>query len=383
MVPYDQNLIKMEITIRPVTTRKDLRKFIYFPEKVHKGHDTWMPPLYIDEWTFFNPRKNKSFQYSDTILYLAYKGKQVVGRIMGIINHRYNEIHKENDGRFIFMECFEDQEVAHALITAVEQWAREKGMSRLVGPLGFSDKDPQGFQIEGFRYPSVVAMVGNHPYMPKLIEKEGYVKKVDLHDYYIDVPEVLPKLYQRVYERISNRSVTYEMLEFKTKKELKDYIVPCFRLVNEIYTPIYGFVPMTEKEMMELAKRYLPALNPHFVKVVLDKGEVIAFIVGIPDFSEGAKKAKGRLFPFGFIHILRALKKSRHLVLLLGGIKPEYRNNGLAVLMGIKMLESASKNGMETIESHLILETNTPMIGEVLKVGGRLVKKFRIFQKEL
>jgi hypothetical protein len=173
------------------------------------------------------------------------------------------------------------------------------------------------------------------------------------------------------------------MLEFKTKKELKDYIVPCFRLVNEIYTPIYGFVPMTEKEMMELAKRYLPALNPHFVKVVLDKGEVIAFIVGIPDFSEGAKKAKGRLFPFGFIHILRALKKSRHLVLLLGGIKPEYRNNGLDVLMGIKMLESASKNGMETIESHLILETNTPMIGEVLKVGGRLVKKFRIFQKEL
>jgi hypothetical protein len=373
----------MEVTIQPVKTRRDLRKFIYLPEKIHEGHETWMPPLYADEWAFFNPKKNRSFHYSDTVLYLAFKGEKVVGRIMGIINHRYNEIHHEQDGRFIFMECYDDQEVAHALITAVEVWAREKGMVRLVGPLGFSDKDPQGFQIEGFRYPSVVAMVGNHPYMPKLIEKEGYVKKVDLHDYYIDVPEVLPKLYQRVYERISNRSVTYEMLEFKTKKELKDYIVPCFRLVNEIYTPIYGFVPMTEKEMMELAKRYLPALNPHFVKVVLDKGEVIAFIVGIPDFSEGAKKAKGRLFPFGFIHILRALKKSRHLVLLLGGIKPEYRNNGLDVLMGIKMLESASKNGMETIESHLILETNTPMIGEVLKVGGRLVKKFRIFQKEL
>ena len=342
-----------------------------------------MPPLYVDEWAFFNPKKNKSFQYSDTVLYLAYRGKEAVGRIMGIINHRYNEIHKENDGRFIFMECGDDQEVAHALITAVEEWARGKGMSRMVGPLGFSDKDPQGFQIEGFQHQAVVAMVANHPFMPKLIEKEGYVKKVDLHDYYIRVPEVLPKLYQRVYDRISGRSSSYEMLEFTSKKKLKEYIVPCFRLVNEIYAPIYGFVPMTDKEMVELAKRYLPALNPHFVKMVIDKGEVVAFVVGISDFSEGAKKAKGRLFPFGFIHILRALKNSKLLVLLLGGIKPEYRNNGLDVLMGIKMLESASKNGMESIESHLVLETNTPMIGEVKKVGGELFKKFRIYQKDL
>ncbi len=373
----------MEVTIQPVKTRRDLRKFIYLPEKIHKDHETWMPPLYVDEWTFFNPKKNKSFQYSDTVLYLAYKGKEVVGRIMGIINHRYNEIHKEKDGRFIFMECYDDQEVAHALITAVEAWAREKGMSRMVGPLGFSDKDPQGFQIEGFQYQTVVAMVGNYPYMPRLIENEGYSKKVDLHDYLIEVPEVLPQLYQRVYDRISGRSTTYEMLEFSSKKELKDYIVPCFRLVNEIYAPIYGFVPLTEKEMHELAKRYLPALDPAFAKVVVDKGEVVAFVVGIGDFSEGAKKSRGRLFPFGFIHILRALKRSKHLVLLLGGIKPEYRNNGLDVLMGIKMLESASKKGMETIESHLILETNTPMIGEVLKVGGELIKKFRIYQKGL
>lgn len=373
----------MKVTIQPVKTRRDLRKFIYLPEKIHKDHETWMPPLYVDEWTFFNPKKNKSFQYSDTVLYLAYKGEEVVGRIMGIINHRYNEIHKEKDGRFVFMECYDDREVAHALITAVEAWAREKGMSRMVGPLGFSDKDPQGFQIEGFQYQTVVAMVGNYPYMPRLIENEGYTKKVDLHDYIIEVPEVLPQLYQRVYDRISGRSTTYEMLEFSSKKELKDYIVPCFRLVNEIYAPIYGFVPLTEKEMHELAKRYLPALDPAFAKLVVDKGEVVAFVVGIGDFSEGAKKSRGRLFPFGFIHILRALKRSKHLVLLLGGIKPEYRNNGLDVLMGIKMLESASKKGMETIESHLILETNTPMIGEVLKVGGELIKKFRIYQKGL
>ncbi len=373
----------MKVTIQPVRTRKDLRKFIYFPEKIHKDHKTWMYPLYTDEWTFFNPKKNKSFQHSDTVLYLAYKGDEVAGRIMGIINHRYNEIHKEKDGRFVFMESYDDQEVAHALITAVEEWARGKGMTRMVGPLGFSDKDPQGFQIEGFEHQTVVAMAGNYPYMVKLIENEGYAKKVDLHDYLIEVPETLPKLYQRVYDRISGRNTTYEMIEFTSRKELKNYIVPCFRLVNEIYAPIYGFVPLTEKEMHELARRYIPALNPHFAKVVVDKGEVVAFVVGMPDFSEGARKARGRLLPFGFIHILRALKKSKHIVLLLGGIKPEYRNNGMDVLMGIKMMESAAKLGMETIESHLILETNTPMIGEVLKVGGELIKKFRIFQKGL
>ncbi len=373
----------MDVNIQPVITRRELKKFIYLPEKIHKDHKTWLPPIYQDEWAFFNPKKNKAFGYCDTVLYLAYRGQEPVGRIMGIINHKYNEAHQEKYGRFIFMECYDDQAVAHALITKVEEWAREKGMEKLIGPLGFSDKDPQGFQIMGFEYQTVVAMVGNYEYMVHLIENEGYTKKVDLHDYLVTVPEVLPQLYQRVYERISGRTEFYEMKEFTSRKELKKYIVPVFRLTNEIYAPIYGFVPLSEKEMYELADRYIPILDPHFAKVVLVNGEVVAYVVGMPDISEGIKKAKGRLFPFGFIHILRSMKKAKGIVLLLGGIKPEFRNNGMDVLMGIKMMESAAERGMETIESHLILETNKSMIGEVEKVGGKLIKKFRIFQKDL
>ncbi len=372
----------MEITIRPVGKKSELRKFIYLPSKIHKNHNTWLPPIYMDEREFFNSKKNKSFGYSDVILLLAFRGKRVVGRIMGIINNRYNEIHKEKNGRFVFMETPDDQEVAHVLITAVEDWAREKGMENMVGPLGFSDKDPQGFQIEGFEYQSVVAMVANYEYMVRLIENEGYTKKIDLYDYMINVPDELPKLYKRVYDRFVQKD-DYRFIEFKSKKELKNYIVPILRLMNDIYAPIYGFVPLTEKEMYELAKRYLPILDAHFIKVIEVDKEVIAFVVGMPDISEGIKKARGHLFPFGIFHILRSMKKSKNIVLLLGGIKPEYRNSGLDVMMGIKMMESASQRDMETLESHLILEVNTPMIGEVKKVDGKLIKKFRIFQKDL
>ncbi len=374
----------MEVSIRPVKTKSELKQFIYLPAEIHKNHKTWLPPIYKDEWAFFNPKKNKSFLYSDTVLYLAYQDKKVVGRIMGIIHKKYNEIHNEKNGRFFLMECYDDKEIAHALISAVEDWAREKGMEKLIGPLGFSDKDPQGFQISGFEHQTVVATVGNYEYMPRLIENEGYTKKVDLHDYIISIPDELPILYQKVYERISSRnSHRYEMVEFKTKRDLKKYIIPVFRLINEIYEPIYGFIPLSEKEMYELADQYLPILEPEFVKAVLVEGELVAFVIAMPEISEGIKRSKGHLFPFGFIHILRSMKKSKGIVLLLGGIKPEYRKNGVDVLMGIKMMETASKRGMVTLESHLILETNKPMIGEVKKIGGKLYKEFRIFQKDL
>ena len=162
----------MPVIVKKVTTRKDLRIFIHLPERIHKDHQNWVPPIYMDERAFFNEKKNKSFKYCDTLLALAYKDGVPVGRIMGIINHRYNESHNEKDGRFCFMETWNDPEVFHALINHVEGWAREKGMVRLVGPLGFSDKDPQGFMVEGFKEPVVIATNANLPYMPDLIVRE-------------------------------------------------------------------------------------------------------------------------------------------------------------------------------------------------------------------
>jgi hypothetical protein len=190
-----------EIVIKEVLTRKDLREFIYLPEKVHRNED-WLPPIYMDEWELFDRKKNKSFKYADARLLLAFIDGKPVGRIMGLINRRYNEINKEQHGRFCFMECYNDPAVFHALISAIENWAKQNGMVKLVGPLGFSDKDPQGFQTEGFEYPQFITSANNSPYMNTLVENEGYVKKIDLVNYLGDIPKEFPVVYERVLERV-------------------------------------------------------------------------------------------------------------------------------------------------------------------------------------
>lgn len=371
-----------EIVISEVRTKSDRRKFIYLPEQVHQNEKNWLPPIYMDEWLLFNPKKNKSYKYADTVLYLAYDGKKVVGRIMGIINTRYNNLNNEPHGRFCFIECYNDQKIAHALISKVEIWAKSKGMLKIVGPLGFSDKDPQGVQIEGFEYSQVMTAPTNSDYLPQLIVNEGYEKKVDLVNYIAPMPTQLPPLYEKILTRVGNNS-GLQTIEFASKKEIKPYIIDVLELMNETFAEIYGFVPLTEKEKLEFAGRYLPILDPAFVKIVIAKEKVIGFAIGMPDISEGLRKAGGKLFPFGLFQILSASKKSKKLLMLLGGVSKEYRGQGIDVLMGVKIIQSGMKNKMEIIDSHLVLETNSRMRSEYERIGGTVVKKFRIYQKDL
>jgi hypothetical protein len=371
-----------EIIIKEVLTRKDLRDFIYLPAKVHNKEPDWLPPIYLDEWGLYDKNKNSAYKYADAILYLACRGKKPVGRIMAIINNRYNSIKKEKHGRFCFMECFEDREVVHALLSVVEKWAKEYGMTKIVGPLGFSDKDPQGFQIEGFDYPQFITTPTNSPYLPRMMEWEGYIKEVDLVNYIIKMPKELPLIYSKVYERIV-KTDEFRVIEFRSKMEIKPYIVPVLELMNETFSDIYGFVPLNEKEKKDLAKRYLPLLDPELIKVVASKEGFIGFVIGMPDISNGIKAANGKFFPFGIFKILKEMKKSKKLMLLLGGIKKDYRGLGIDVLMAVKMYESAVKKKMETINSHLILESNIRMRSECERLDGQIVKRFRIYQKSL
>jgi ribosomal protein S18 acetylase RimI-like enzyme len=371
-----------ELTVKEVLTKKDLRIFIYLPEKIHKDEPEWLPPIYLDEWELFDKKKNKSFKYADAILLVASRDGKPVGRIMGIVNIRYNEINNEKHGRFCFMDCYNDKEVFHTLLTKVEDWAREKGMTSIVGPLGFSDKDPQGFQIEGFEYPLFMTAPNNSKYMPELLESEGYEKKIDLVNYLGKIPEQLPPVYDRVLARLEN-SNEYKIIEFKSKKEIKPFIIDVLELMNETFAEIYGFVPLTDKEKTDFAARYLPILDPNFVKVIEADGKLVGFAIGMPDLSKGIRDAKGRLFPFGLFKILRDSKRSKKLLMMLGGVKKEYRGKGLDVLMGVKILQSGINHKMESLDSHLVLENNTRMRGEYERVGCKVVKKFRIYQKEL
>jgi hypothetical protein len=374
----------MDTTIREVKSRKDLRKFIFLPEKIHASHTNWVHPIYMDEWKYFDSKKNKAFSYSETLLLLAYRGEEVVGRIMGIINRRYNEYSGEKTARFGYLETWEDEEIVRALLQAIEEWARERRMAKIIGPYGFTDQDPEGFLIEGFENRATIATYHNFEWMPQMVERQGYAKDVDYFVYQLDVPKEIPEFYKKIYERV-RRKGNFEIVEFKKRKEIKPWIIPVLQLMNECYigSNIYGYTPLDEQEMMDLAKRYLPVLDPRLVKVVRREDEIVAFIVGIPDMTEGIQKARGKLLPFGFLKILWAAKKTKQLDLLLGAIKEPYRGRGLDVLMGVGMLISAYESGLKMIDTHHELESNVLVRAEMEKMGGKLYKRFRVYTKNL
>lgn len=371
-----------DVTIQEVRSRKDLKTFIYLPEKIHKSNPDWMPPLFSDEWVLLDPKKNKSFSYCDYIQLLAFRGSEPVGRIMGLINRKYNQMKDELTGRFCFLECYKEEDVSHALIGAIEDWARQKGMTKIIGPYAFSDKDPQGCQISGFDTLSVIAAPNNGSYLPFLIEKEGYSTEIDLVEYVAQIPDKLPEFYVKIIERVSSME-NIEIVEFRTKKEIKPYIIDILEVMNDTFSSIYGFVPLTDREKRDFARRYLAILDPAFIKAVRIGNELVGFVIAMPNISRGVLKARGRIFPFGFVHILRSINKSTDLLMLLGGVKEKFRGKGIDAIMGAKILESAAKSRMLTLDSHLVLASNRRMRAEYERLGAEISKTFRIYQKQL
>jgi hypothetical protein len=374
----------MEIQIKEVKTKKDLHDFIHLPAKIHKGHKNWVPPLYMDEWEYFNPKKNKSYSYCDHLFIIAIKDGKVVGRCMGLIHHKYNAQHNELNGRFSNIETWNDQEVFHALIEYVAKWAKGKGMTQLVGPLAFSDKDPQGYLIDGFDETNVIASYCNYPYIIDLIEKEGFEKKVDLVVYKTPIPDELPPLYKMVSQRFHQNNKNLKAMTFTSRIKVKPYIRPTLQLINDTFTNIYGFTPFSEKEMDDFANRYLFLINPNFIQIMVNENnEVVGTIIGMSDISKGIQKSKGYLLPFGFIPILTAGSKSKQLNLMLGAVDPRYQGRGMEILLGINMIKAAKKAGKTFVDSHLELEYNTKVRAEMERMGGVVYKKYRIFQKDL
>ncbi|MFH1851868.1 MAG: hypothetical protein ABIA75_05950 [Candidatus Neomarinimicrobiota bacterium] len=368
----------MQIT--PVTSHRDFKEFINLPASLHQEHRLWVLPLYQDEWRYFDFKRNRQARGSETLLLLARRRGQVVGRILGIVSHRANRVQEEKNGRFAFLECIPDAEVAGGLLNQVENWTRGFGMENLIGPKGFSNTDPAGYMIAGFDNEPTLSTYYNFPYLVELLEGAGYVKHVDYVAY--KIPMAIPEFYWKIHHRIS-RSGEFSVLEFSSRRALKQYIYPVLRMMNDTYRQHDGYVALTEPEMQELAKRFIPLLNPHFIKIVIREEKLVGFILGMPNINHGLRKAGGRLFPLGIWHILRAARQSRQLDLFLGAIDDDYRGRGLDVLMGVAMYKSALEFGFEYIDSHLELETNTRVRGEMERAGGVIYKRYRIFTKSL
>lgn len=371
------------IALKEVTSPKELSLFIFLPKQLYKSYKEWVPPLYGDEKKFHSPKHNEALSYSDVIRYLAYKDGVPVGRIMGIINKKYNSEHKETTARFFNLDCINDKEVSSLLINAIEKWAIHKGMNKVIGPFGFSDKDPQGLKIEGHENLAVILTPANPPYLQQLVENEGYSKELDCLSYKVNIPEQLPESYIKICNRIKSRG-SFTLKEFKSRSQLKPYIMPVLKLVNETYGHIFGFVPLSETEIIKLAAQYVPILEPDLVKLVLDKEQVpVGFVVSMPGMTKGLQQSGGLLFPFGFIHILSAMKRTQQLVLLLGAVKPGHRGVGVTALLAEALMRDARKRNMTVIDSHVILESNHLMRAEVENLGGVIYKRFRVYQKNL
>jgi hypothetical protein len=372
----------MTVSLKEVTTSRDAKLFIYLPERINKGRAAWLPPIYMDEKKFFDPKKNPSFSSCDYRKMIAYVDGKPVGRIMGIINRKHNEMFGLKNVRFGFLECYNNQDVAHALIKDIENWGKQHGMNKIIGPFGFSDRDIQGLLIDGFEYEPVVDSANNAEYLPVLVSNEGYAKDIDCVIYRYPVGSPLPEIFDRMYKRVLAKKA-FKFLEFTARKQLKPYIVPVLQLVNDSFSGIYGFIPMDEEQMMDLAKRYLPLLDPRFVKVVLKDDKVVAFMVAMPNPYKGIQKSRGRLFPFGIFHIMKAMRSAESINTMLGAVHPDHQKQGLDLFLGISTIEAAKKANMKYVDTHVVMEENNDMMAEFKRYGAFLTKRFRVYQKQL
>lgn len=372
----------MPLEIRQVTTRKDLKAFICLPAKIHRNHPRWVPPLYAEEWKYFQPETNRAFSFCSTHLAMAYRDSAAVGRIMGIVNSRYNEARGETNARFAFLECGDDENAAHLLLEDVEGWARAGGVSRIIGPMGFSDQDPQGYLIEGFEHEPTIGTYCNFENINVFLERAGYTKDMDYVVYRVDLTQGVPGFYLKIAERAMRRNIC-RLVDARRRADLKPYIGPVLELMNDCFRELYGYHQLDGKEMADLAKRFLPILDPRFVKIALNASEVVGFNIAMPNLAAGFRKAGGRLYPFGILHLLRAGRRSRQLDSLVGGIRKDFRGRGVDAILGSATMAAAAAAGFRFVDTHHELEYNSKVRGEMEKLGGTVYKRLRIYGKDL
>ncbi len=351
------------IKINEATTRKEMKKFIMFPFELYKNDKNWVPPLIFDEWNTFRRDKNPSFEHCEAAYFLAYKDEKVVGRILAIINHKANEKWNEKRTRFGWIAFIDDLEVSKALVDAAENWGNSHGMKGIHGPLGFSDLDPEGMMIEGFENQPAITSAYNYPYFPVHMEKHGFNKSVDWVQFKIKANQPVPEKVARINKLISQK---YNLRTFipKTKKETLPYIPKFFETLNTAFKHLYGFTELTEKQIKYYTSAYFGFARPELLCFILDdKDNMVGFGIIFPSLSTAFQKANGRLFPFGFIHILKALKKYDTIDLYFNGVHPDWQNKGIHSLYYAAMNEVAIKLNVQTAITTGQLETNVNAVG--------------------
>ena len=374
------------ITIKEVKTNRELKRFVQFGVDLYKGNPYYCPPIILDEINTFKKSGNPALEVCEFVLYMAYRDGEVVGRIAGIVNYRANEAWGVKKCRFGWFETIDDYEVFKALLDAVAEWGKNKGMERLNGPVGFTDFDHQGLLIEGFDHNSPMASLYTHPYYVAHYERYGLEKEMDWIEFQIHPPKEAPERVQRIARLVEERYGLHTV-KVKNSRELRRrYGYTYFDVLDEAYQKLYNYQPMTKQQKEYYCKMFFPIINFDFVTMVAnDKDEIVAVGLGMPSLSEALRKCRGRLFPFGWYHLLKALKakKMTDFDLLLIGVRPSYQDKGINALIIDEMTPYFSKYGIKRIETTAILETNHKSQANFVIFDHIQHKRRRAFTKDL
>ena len=376
----------MPVEIKKVETNSLLKQFVRFNYTLYKECPYAVPELYEDTLATLRKDSNAAFEFCDADYFLAYRDGKIVGRVAAIINHRANERWGQKAARFGWIDFVDDAEVSSSLMGAVEEWARERGMTELQGPLGFTDFDPEGMLIEGFDRLGTMATIYNYPYYPEHLERLGFEKDVDWVEYLIKVPEKNWEKAERL-SAIVARKYKLRVVHCSSRKELaRRYGKALFELVNECYAPLYGYSPLSARQITQFIKQYLPVIDLRLVSLVVDENDnLVALGVTLVSLSEALQKAKGRMMPFGWWYLLKALfiKRPTRLDLLLVAVKPEYQSKGVISLLFNDLMPRYISMGFKDVETNPELETNNKVQAQWDSFEKEQHKRRRAFKKSI
>ena len=366
-------------------TRSNLKKFVEFQIDLYKGNPYFVPPLVSDEIATLDSKVNPAFDHCESAYFMAYRDGKAVGRIAAMINKQVNEKENSRQARFGFVDFIDDAEVSKALFDAAEKWAKEKGMDNIVGPLGFTDLDNEGMLINGFEELGTMATIYNYPYYPAHVERLGYEKEVDWHEFLIEIPEQIPDKHKRIAE-IVKKKFNLRVVKFTSRKALKEqYGQALFELINEAYDNLYGYSRLTKRQIDYYIKIYLGMLNLDLVTLIVDgEDKLVGVGISIQSMSRALQKSQGKMFPFGWWHLLKGLKgKNDRVDLLLVAVKPQYQGKGVNALLFTDLIPAYNKYGFKWAESNPELESNAAVQNQWEAFPYRQHRNRRAFIKRI
>lgn len=370
-----------KIEVIEVIDRKDLKSFIKFPFYLYKNDANWVPPIITDELKTISRHKNYAYDFSEANFFLFKKQGEIVGRVGCILT--LNSEKEKDFAKFSRFECINDYEVSSFIFDFISDWAKQKGKKYIHGPLGFTNYDNQGLMVEGFDTIPPITSVYHKPYYKDLFEGYGFEKEQDWIESVIKVPEKVPEKIQSIAQMVRNR-YHFKVLDLKSKKELLSYAYKIFECINKAYSRLYYSVLLTDQMIQQFINSYIDILDPELVKIVVkDNEELVGFLISMPSLSRAMQISKGRLFPLGYINILRALRSYDRIDFLLGAVDPDYQGKGIPSIMMVDMIRTINKKKIRFVETNSNLETNNRVLSNWDYFDTNVVRRKRTYRKKI